>query len=113
MAMGISKIVRMGVPARMVMGVGLFFLHFFLQKLGLLSLKEMRMERVEGRRIESNREGGQPVRHVMRGGWQAVIIMQVAREVRCKVSKGGPSGGTAIPWQPIGIEPIIAKTRVR
>ena len=40
------------------------------------------MERVEGRRIESNREGGQPVRHVMRGGWQAVIIMQVAREVR-------------------------------
>jgi len=31
-------------------------------------------------------------------------------QVRCKVPKGGPSGGTGIPWQPIGVEPIFAKT---
>ena len=31
-------------------------------------------------------------------------------EVRWKVPKGGSSGETAIPWQPIGIEPRIAKT---
>lgn len=69
MAMGIGIIVRMGVPAGMVMGVGHVFLpFFFLQKLGLLSLKGMRMERGEGRKIELNREGVQPVRHVMRGG---------------------------------------------
>ena len=30
--------------------------------------------------------------------------------VRCKVPKGGPSGETGIPWQPIGVEPGIAKT---
>ena len=28
----------------------------------------MKMERGEGRKIELNREGVQPVRHVMRGG---------------------------------------------
>jgi len=28
----------------------------------------MRIERSEGRKIESKREGVQPVRHVMRGG---------------------------------------------
>jgi len=30
--------------------------------------------------------------------------------VRCKVPKGGSSGGTGIPLQPMGVEPGIAKT---
>ena len=30
--------------------------------------------------------------------------------LRCKVPKGGSSGGTGIPWQPIQVKPIIAKT---
>ena len=31
--------------------------------------------------------------------------------IRCKVPKGGPSGGTGIPWQPTRVEPKIAKTK--
>ena len=39
MAMGISKIVRMSVPARMVMGVELFFLHFFFAEVRFVELE--------------------------------------------------------------------------
>ena len=34
----------------------------------------------------------------------------VAPLLRCKAPKGGSPGETGIPWQPIEVEPIIAKT---
>ena len=39
-------------------------------------------------------------------------LYNVLNHVRCKVPKGGSSGETGIPWQPIGVEPGIAKTAV-
>jgi len=41
------------------------------------------------------------------GLWDA---SRVCPWVRCKVPKGGSSGGTGIPLQPMGVEPGIAKT---
>ena len=43
-------------------------------------------------------------------GWRGGYGARRSPLIRCKVLKGGTSGGTGSPWQPIGVGPIIAKT---